>query len=389
MPGNIKEEGFATRAIHVGQDPEQWNHRSVIPPLVMSSTFRQDGPAQHRGYEYGRSGNPSRNVLETCMASLENGKHGLVFASGLGATTGISALLESGDHLLCCDDVYGGTNRYFRNCMSKNNISVTFADATIVKNVVNGIQSNTKMVWLETPTNPMLKLVDIKAVVQAVKAIRSDIIIVVDNSFLTCYFQKPLELGADLVVYSVSKYMNGHSDVIMGAVITRSDELEQRLRYIQNALGIIPSPFDCYLVNRSLKTLELRMQQHMKNGLAVAKFLESHQHVEKVFHPLLSSHPQHDIAMKQQSGHSGMVTFYIKGDSHKFLKSLKIFILAESLGGFESLAELPSIMTHASLTQEVRNSLGINDQLIRLSVGLETEKDLLADLDQALKAAQL
>ncbi|KAF7995167.1 hypothetical protein HCN44_004639 [Aphidius gifuensis] len=388
MPANI-EEGFATRAIHVGQDPEQWSHRSVIPPLVMSSTFRQDGPAQHRGFEYGRSGNPTRNVLETCMASLENGKYGLVFASGLGATTGIAALLEAGDHLVCCDDVYGGTNRYFRNCMSKNNISVTFADATSVKNVVNAIQSSTKMVWLETPTNPLLKLVDIKAVVQAVKAIRSDIIIVVDNSFLTCYFQRPLELGADLVVYSVSKYMNGHSDVIMGAVITRSDELEQRLRFIQNALGIVPSPFDCYLVNRSLKTLELRMQQHMKNGLAVAKFLESHQHVEKVFHPLLPSHPQYEIAMKQQSGHSGMVTFYVKGDSHKFLKSLKVFILAESLGGFESLAELPSVMTHASLTEEVRNSLGINDQLIRLSVGLETEKDLLADLEQALKAAQL
>lgn len=388
MPTDTKE-GFATKAIHAGQDPLQWSHCSVVPPLVMSSTYRQDGPAQHRGYEYGRSGNPTRNVLETCLAAIEGGKYGFAFSSGLGATTALAALLDAGDHIVCCDDVYGGTNRYFRTCCSKNNIKITFTDATNIKNVVNSIQPTTKMIWLETPTNPLLKIIDIRAVIDAVKAIRSDIITVVDNSFVTCYFQKPLEMGADFVIYSLSKFMNGHSDVIMGAVITRRDDLEKQLRYIQNALGIVPSPFDCHQVNRSLKTLEVRMEKHMANGLAVAKFLENHPHVEQVFHPLLPSHPQYELAKRQQTGHSGMVTFYINGDSHKFLKALKIFTLAESLGGYESLAELPSVMTHASLTPEARDSLGINDQLIRLSVGLETESDLIADLDQALKASQM
>ncbi|XP_015109566.1 cystathionine gamma-lyase [Diachasma alloeum] len=388
MPTSTKE-GFATKAIHAGQDPLQWTHCSVIPPIVMSTTYRQDGPAQHRGFEYGRSGNPTRTVLETCLAAIENGKHGLAFSSGLGATTALASLLGGGDHIVCCDDVYGGTNRYFRTCLSKNGIGVTFTDATSINNVVNSIRPNTKMIWLETPTNPLLKIIDIKAVIDTVKAIRSDIITVVDNSFVTCYFQKPLDLGADFVVYSLSKYMNGHSDVIMGAAITQRDDLEERLRYIQNALGIVPSPFDCQQVNRSLKTLEVRMEKHMANGLAVAKFLESHPRVEKVFHPFLPSHPQHELAKKQQTGHSGMVTFYIKDNSHKFLKALKIFTLAESLGGYESLAELPSVMTHASLTPEARDALGINDKLIRLSVGLETEADLIADLDQALKASQM
>ncbi|XP_011299776.1 cystathionine gamma-lyase [Fopius arisanus] len=388
MPTNTVE-GFATKAIHAGQDPLQWSHCSVIPPLVMSTTYQQDGPAQHKGFEYGRSGNPTRNVLETCLAAIENGKHGLAFASGLGATTALASLLDAGDHIICCDDVYGGTNRYFRTCCSKNNIQITFTDATNIKTVINSIQPTTKMIWIESPTNPLLKIIDIKAISEAVKAVNSEIIIVVDNSFLTCYFQKPLDLGADFVLYSLSKYMNGHSDIIMGAVITLRDDLEKRLRYIQNALGIVPSPFDCYQVNRSLKTLEIRMEKHMTNGLAVAKFLESHSHVKQVFHPLLPSHPQHEIAKKQQTGHSGMVTFYLKGDSHKFLKALKIFTLAESLGGFESLAELPSVMTHASLTPEVREALGIDDHLIRLSVGLETERDLISDLDQALKASQM
>ncbi|KAH0550701.1 cystathionine gamma-lyase [Cotesia glomerata] len=388
MPTNT-EEGFATKAIHAGQDPLQWNHCPVVGPLVMSTTFRQDDAAEHRGYEYGRSGNPTRNMLETCLAAIENGKHALTFASGLGANTALGALLESGDHILSVDDVYGGTSRYFRTCLSRNKIEITFADGTNVKNFVNSVKENTKMVWIETPTNPLLKIIDIRAIVDAVKAIRPDIIVVVDNTFLTCYFQKPLELGADCVLYSLTKYMNGHSDIVMGAIIVRSDELEKRLRFLQNALGIVPSPFDCSQVSRSLKTLEVRMKQHMVAGLAVAEFLESHPQVTRVFHPLLPSHPQYEIAKKQMSGHSGMVTFYLKGDSRKFLKALKIFMIAESLGGYESLAELPSVMTHASLTQEARDELGINDQLIRLSVGLETQSDLIADLEQALKASQL
>ncbi|KAI4497450.1 hypothetical protein M0802_007461 [Mischocyttarus mexicanus] len=386
MPSNI-QEGFSTKAIHAGQDPEQWNHRSVVPPLVMSTTFQQSGPGEHYGFEYGRSGNPTRNVLETCLAALEDGKHGFAFSSGLGAMTAIAGLLETGDHIICGDDVYGGTNRFFRNCLVKQGIKVSFVDLMDTKNLLAALQPNTKMVWLETPTNPMLRLADIEETANVLKSNNPNIILVVDNTFLTCYYQKPLELGADFVVYSLTKYMNGHSDIIMGAVITKRDDLAAKLRFLQNAMGIVPSPYDCAMVNRSLKTLELRMQQHMKNGLAVAKFLEKHPLVEKVFHPYLPSHPQHELALKQTTGHSGILSFYIKGSAQKFLKSLRLFTLAESLGGYESLAELPSIMTHASVPEATRNELGITDQLIRLSVGLETEKDLLADLEQALKAS--
>jgi cystathionine gamma-lyase len=381
-------KGFATTAIHAGQDPRQWNHCALVPPLVMSTTFQQDGPAQHRGFEYARSGNPTRNVLESCLAALEGGKHGFCFSSGLGATTALMALLEAGDHLVAGDDMYGGTNRLIQKCLSRQGIKSSFVDMINIKNITNAIQPNTKMLWLETPTNPLMKLTDIKAVADSLKSSRPDIILVVDNTFLTCFFQKPLELGADIVMYSLTKYMNGHSDVIMGAAITRRDDLAEKLRFIQNAMGIVPSPFDCAMVNRGLKTLEIRMQQHMKNCLAVAKFLESHPNVERVLHPYLPSHQQHELALRQTSGHSGMVSFYLKGDSTKFLKALKIFTLAESLGGYESLAELPSVMTHASVPEDMRAQLGITDKLIRLSVGLETEEDLVADIKQALDACQ-
>ncbi|EFN87889.1 putative cystathionine gamma-lyase 2 isoform X2 [Harpegnathos saltator] len=377
--------GFSTKAIHAGQDPKQWNHGAVIPPIVMSTTFEQDAPGQHRGYEYGRSGNPTRNVLEACLAALEDGKHAIAYSSGLGATTAVTSLINSGDHLICGDDLYGGTNRYFRNCLIKHsNIDVTFVDTTKTKNVIDALKPNTKMIWLESPTNPLLKITDISAIVDGVKSRQSDIIIIVDNTFLTCYFQRPLEMGVDIVIYSLTKYMNGHSDVIMGAAITRRDDLGQRMRYLQNAMGIVPSPHDCSLVNRGLKTLELRMEKHMKNGLAIAEFLERHPKVEKVLHPYLPSHPQHRLAIKQTSGHSGMVSFYLKGDPAKFLKALKIFTLAESLGGYESLIEIPSIMTHASVPLEMRNALGITDNLVRISVGIESEEDLIADLNQAL-----
>ncbi|KAG6797436.1 cystathionine gamma-lyase 2 isoform X1 [Apis mellifera caucasica] len=380
------EQGFSTKAIHAGQDPLQWNDCSVIPPITLSTTFQQDGPGQPRTFIYGRSGNPTRNVLQTCLAALEDGKYGFVFSSGLGATTVLISLLNAGDHIISGDDIYGGTNRFFKNCLK--NISVTFVDMIDINNIITNIQPNTKMIWLETPTNPLLKVIDIEAVTQAVKQVNSEILVVVDNTFLTCYYQKPLKLGADIVIYSLTKYMNGHSDVIMGAAITNREDIANRLRFLQNAMGIVSSPLDCFLVNRSLKTLELRMQQHMKHGLAVAVFLQSHPCVEKVIHPYLPSHPQHEIAIKQTSGHSGMVSFYLKGDSSKFLKALKVFTLAESLGGYESLAELPSVMTHASIPEETKEMLGINDKLIRLSVGLETERDILADLDQALKASQ-
>ncbi|KAL6433414.1 hypothetical protein ACFW04_006514 [Cataglyphis niger] len=381
-------EGFSTKAIHAGQNPLQWSHRAVIPPVVMSTTFQQDGPAEFKEFDYGRSGNPMRKVLETCLAALEDGEHCITFSSGLGATTAITSLLETGDHLVAGDDLYGGTNRFIQNCLKKQGITYSFADMTKVENVINALQPNTKMVWLETPTNPLMKLVDIKGVADSLKSHRQDIILVVDNTFLTCYFQKPLELGVDIVIYSLSKYMNGHSDVIMGAAITNKYDLAKRLRFLQNAMGIVPSPFDCFMVNRGLKTLELRMQQHMKNSLAVAKFLESHPCVERVFHPYLPSHPQHELALKQTTGHSGMISFYLKGDERKFLKELKIFTLAESLGGYESLAEIPSLMTHASVPEDMRRALGITDKLIRLSVGIETEKDLIADIKQALDACQ-
>ncbi|XP_018374927.1 PREDICTED: cystathionine gamma-lyase-like [Trachymyrmex cornetzi] len=381
------KKGFATTAIHAGQDPDQWNHRSVVPPLVMSATFKQDDPAPTGEYLYGRSGNPTRNVLETCLAALENGKHAFCFSSGLGTLTAITGLLKAGDHLIVGDELYGGTNNHIRKCSSRQGMTSTFVDMTDKQNVINAIQPNTKMIWLETPTNPLLKLTDIKAVVESLKS-RPDIILVVDNTFLTSYFQKPLDLGADIVMYSLTKYMNGHTDVIMGAAITRRDDLAQKLRFNQIVMGIVPSPFDCALVNRSLKTLELRMEKHMKNGLAVATFLDSHPNVEKVVHPLLSSHPQHQLALTQQTGHSGMVSFYLKGDSKRFLLALKVFILCGSLGGPESLAESPILISHEALPEDMRAKLGITNQLIRLSVGLETKDDLIVDLKQALDACQ-
>ncbi|XP_032672881.1 putative cystathionine gamma-lyase 2 [Odontomachus brunneus] len=378
-------KGFSTKAIHAGQDPQQWSHYALIPPIVMSTTFKQDIPGQPNGFEYGRSANPTRNVLEACLAALEGGKYAITHSSGLGALTTITGLLKSGDHLISGDDIYGGTNRYFRHHLSKqNNINVTFVDMVDPENVINALKPNTKMIWLETPTNPLLKIIDIKAIVNSVRSRRPNIIIIVDNTFLTCYFQKPLDLGADIVIYSLTKYMNGHSDVIMGAAITCRDDLGERMRYLQNTMGIVPSPYDCGLVNRGLKTLEIRMKVHMENGLAIAKFLESHSKVEKVLHPLLSSHAQHKLALEQSTGHSGMVSFYLKGDIMEFLKALKIFALAESLGGYESLVEIPSLMSHAAVPPEMREQLGITDNLIRLSVGIETKEDLIADLQKAL-----
>lgn len=382
-----RKPGFATKAIHVGQEPEQWDHWQVVPPISTSTTYKQKGPADHLGFEYSRSDNPSRSVLQTCLASLDDAKYSLCFASGLGATTAVIHLLDAGDHMVSSDDVYGGTNRYFSKCAARMNIETTFVDPTNVDNIVKAIKPNTKLVWIESPTNPLLKVVDIKKVVDEVKKVR-DIIVVVDNTFLTPYNQKPLELGADLVLYSLTKYMNGHSDVVMGSVTLNREDLYEKLKFLQNALGIVPSPFDCFQVNRSLKTLAVRMKEHMKNGLEVAKYLEKHPYVLKVLHPGLPSHPQYEISKRQCYGCSGMLSFYMKGgldESRKFLSSLKIFTLAESLGGYESLAELPSVMTHASVPPDQREVLGISDSLIRLSVGLEDADDLINDLKQAFE----
>ncbi|XP_068626327.1 cystathionine gamma-lyase [Battus philenor] len=384
-----KIPGFATLAIHAGQDPEKWKSAAVVPPIVTSTTFKQPAPAEHTGFEYGRSGNPTRNTLEECLAALDGGKHALTFASGLGATTTIASLLSNGDHIVCCDDVYGGTNRLFRRVLERIGLETTFTDFTNPECIKNTIKENTKMIWIETPTNPLLKVVDIELVVKIAKS-RGDILVVVDNTFLTPYLQRPLEFGADIVVYSLTKYMNGHSDVIMGAAVVNDDALEEKLRFLQNAMGVVPSPIDCYFVNRSLKTLALRMEQHQKSSYTIAKWLENHPKVTEVLHPGLPNHPQYKIAQKQMTGHSGVFSFKHVGgleESRKFLSSLKLFILAESLGGYESLAELPSVMTHASVPEQQRVELGITHSLIRLSVGLEDTEDLIKDLEQAFAAA--
>lgn len=390
--GKMSSAGsFATRAIHAGQEPSKWTHRAVIPPISLSTTFQQFAPAQHAGFEYSRSGNPTRQCLEECIASLENGRYALCFSSGLAATVAISHLLHAGDHIVCFDDVYGGTNRYFRTCASRMGLEITFVDLRDLSNLERSLRNNTKMVWIETPTNPTMKLVDIQGVAQVLRNY-PNIFMVVDNTFMSSYFQKPLDLGADLVMHSLTKYMNGHSDVVMGAVAANNEKLYNELKYLQNSLGPVPSPFDCFLVNRGLKTLHVRMEMHMKNGVAVAQFLEGHSAVERVIFPGLESHPQHELAKRQCSGFSGMVSFYIRGgltEAQSFISHLKFFTLAESLGSIESLVEIPSLMTHASVPKDQREELGISDNLIRLSIGLEDTQDLLSDLDQALKKSQI
>uniref|UniRef100_A0A8C6NDJ2 Cystathionine gamma-lyase n=1 Tax=Melopsittacus undulatus TaxID=13146 RepID=A0A8C6NDJ2_MELUD len=354
---------FATQAIHVGQEPEQWNSAALVPPISLSTTFKQQAPGQHSGYDYSRSGNPSRNCLEKAVAALDGAKYCLAYASGLAATLNITHLLKAGDTIICMDDVYGGTNRYFRKVAMKMGLNVVFVDCSNIKCLEAAITPETKLVWIETPTNPTLKIIDIQACADAVHK-HKDVLLVVDNTFMSAYFQRPLSLGADICMYSATKYMN--------------------------AIGAVPSPFDCYLCNRGLKTLHVRMKQHFHNALAVARFLESDPRVEKVIFPGLPSHPQHELIKRQSTGCSGMMAFYIKGSlkhATTFLKNLKVFALAESLGGYESLAEHPAIMTHSSVPQKDREALGISDTLVRLSVGLEDEEDLLKDLDQALEAA--
>ncbi|XP_042908655.1 cystathionine gamma-lyase [Parasteatoda tepidariorum] len=381
---------FATRCIHDGQDPEKWKSRAVIPPISLSTTFKQFSPGETAGFDYSRSGNPTRECLQQSIASLENGKYALCFASGLAATMSLTYLLKAGDHIICFDDLYGGTNRFFRTCASKMGLETSFVDMVELKNIANAIQPNTKMIWIETPTNPTMKMVDIAGVAKLIEN-HPQIISVVDNTFMSSYFQKPLTLGAHIVHHSLTKYMNGHSDVVMGAIATNNQDLYEKMKYYQNSLGTVPSPFDCFLVNRGLKTLHIRMERHMENAQKVAEFLETHKYVEKVIYPGLKSYPQYELAHKQCSGTSGMVSFYVKGgltEAQKFIGNLQIFTLAESLGGIESLAEIPSVMTHASVPEDQRAKLGISDNLVRLSVGIESIKDLIADLDQALQISQ-
>nr|XP_040040790.1 cystathionine gamma-lyase-like [Gasterosteus aculeatus aculeatus] len=383
-------KSFATEAIHVGQEPEQWKSMAVVPPISLSTTFKQLTPGNHAGYEYSRSGNPTRNCLETAVAALDGAKYCIAVASGLAATVTITHLLKSGDGIVCMDDVYGGTNRYFQRIATEGGLEVSFADFTKKELLKAALKANTKLVWIETPTNPTMKVVDIKACSELVHEYNKDIVVVVDNTFMSAYFQRPLALGADICMYSATKYMNGHSDVVMGLASMNRDDLYERLKFLQNALGCVPSPFDCFLCNRGLKTLHLRMERHFKNAMAAAKFLEADPRVERVVFPGLASHPQHEVMKKQCTGCPGMITFYIKGKlehASAFLSNLKLFAIAESLGGYESLAEHPAIMTHASVPEKERTVLGISDTLIRLSVGLEDEEDIIEDLNQALAAA--
>jgi cystathionine gamma-synthase/cystathionine gamma-lyase len=376
-----------TLAVHAGQPPDPVSG-AVMMPIVLASTFAQSAPGEHRGFEYSRSGNPTRNALEACVAALEKGKHGFAFASGLGASTTILHTLKPGDHVLSGDDVYGGTFRLLDKVLAPMGVTSTFVDMSNPDDVARAIRKETKMVWLETPTNPMLKIFEIAAVAEIAK--KQGARVIVDNTFATPILQSPLDLGATAVLHSTTKYLNGHSDVVGGAIVTSDDALAERVRFLQNAMGAVPSPFDCYMVLRGIKTLSVRMERACASAAAIAEKLSGHAKVERVHFPGLSSHRGHAIAKKQMRGFGAMITFVLKGgleSSRKFLSALEIFACAESLGGVESLAEHPAIMTHASVPAEQRRALGIDDGLVRLSVGVEAEADLWADLEGALARA--
>ncbi|XP_026739376.1 putative cystathionine gamma-lyase 2 [Trichoplusia ni] len=385
-----QKPGYSTAAVHVAQEPEKQGG-AVVPPITMSSTFKFKSLTEpFNTYIYGRLGNPVRNTLEEVLAALEGGKIGFTFASGMGAISAVSLLLGKGDHLITSEDVYGGTYTLFSEFTPKLGVEVSMVDVSEPGVLEKTLKKNTKMVYFETPTNPSIKVIDIEETVKKVKKFDNKIMVVVDNTFLGSYLQRPLDFGADIVLYSLSKFMNGNSDVILGGVIVNDPAIGDRLRFIQRIVGIIPSPFDCYLVNRSLKTLAIRMERHKMTTLAIARWLECHPNIKEVMHPGLKSHKQRNIAKKQSTGHSGVFSFRHCGDvkvSEKLCTSLKIFTLAVSLGGHESLVQIPSQMTHKLVPDDVKKRLGITDEVIRVSVGLEDCEDLIEDLDQGLKIA--
>ena len=375
---------FETRAIHAGQEPEP-AYGAVCTPVYMTSTFAQSAPGVHKGYDYSRADNPTRTALEQNLASLENAKHGICFASGCAATAAVIHYLGADSHIISMDDVYGGTRRLFSQVFTEAARSFDFIDLSQPSLIEAHIRPNTKAVWIETPTNPLMKLVDIEAVVAIAK--KHGLLVIVDNTFMSPYFQQPLSLGADIVVHSCTKYLGGHSDVVMGVAVTNDDEVGERLHFIQKSVGATPGPMDCFLVLRGTKTLAVRMKQHDENGRQVAAWLAAHPRVERVIYPGLESHPQHQLAVRQMSGFGGMMSFVVKGGleaATQMLERCRIFTLAESLGGVESLIEHPAIMTHASVPAEIRQELGIEDGLIRISTGIEHIDDLIADLEAAL-----
>jgi cystathionine gamma-lyase len=384
-------DGFATKAIHSGEEPDfrAGATGDVIVPIHLSTTFaREKVNVPTAGYEYTRSLNPTRKALETKLAALENANYGLAFSSGLAAeTTLLTALLKSGDHIVAFDDLYGGTKRLFNNIFDKYGISATFVDATNAALVEDAILPQTRLIWIESPSNPLLKICDITKIAEISSA--HGLTLVVDNTFLSPCFQKPLELGADIVVHSSTKYIGGHSDVLGGALLLNDTGCFEKLQYHQNAIGAVLSPFDSYLTLRGVKTLELRMERHQHNAFLIADYLQRHTKVKKVIYPGLESHPQHTLAKTQATGFGGVLSFEIDGSqsaAETFLEKLRVFALAESLGGVESLIELPSVMTHSSVPKEIREQVGISDSLIRVSVGIESINDLLDDIEQALNA---
>ncbi|HUF43414.1 MAG TPA: cystathionine gamma-synthase [Verrucomicrobiae bacterium] len=378
---------FATRAVHAGQEPEAATG-AIAVPIYQTSTFAQSAPGVHKGYDYGRTDNPTRTALQRALASLEGANYGLAFSSGMGAETTVLLMLKEGEHVVSSRDVYGGTYRIFRRVFENYGLKFSFVEAADLTAIERAMTRRTRLVWLESPTNPLLRITDIKAA--AAIAHRHRALCLVDNTFASPFFQQPLSLGADMVLHSTTKYIAGHADVVGGAVCLNDRELYERLKFLQNAAGATPAPFDCFLTLRGIKTLPLRMREHEKNATRIAGLLKSHPRVRRVYYPGMSGHPGHEIAAVQMSGFSGMVSFEAKGglaEARRILSRLRLFKIAESLGGVESLAELPAVMTHASIPKEERKKNGLVDGLIRLSVGIEDGEDLLADLCAALEGS--
>lgn len=376
---------FETLAIHTGERPDK-TFGAVSTPIYQTSTFAFEDVGKTSGYDYSRTANPTRKVLEDTIAKLEGGKAGFAFATGMAAETTIIHLLKAGDHIIAGDDIYGGTYRLFQDVMPNFGLEFTFLRMDSRQRIEEAIKPNTKMLWLETPSNPLLRIVDLEMAIDVAK--RHNLMTVIDNTFATPYFLRPIEYGVDLVLHSTTKYLNGHCDVVGGAVVTTTDELTERVQFLLNALGTCAAPFDCWLVLRGIETLPVRMRQHEENAFAIANFLKGHSAVKKVYYPGLESHPGHEIARRQMKGFGGMVSFEINGGTtevNSFLRRTKVFALAESLGGVASLVDHPATMTHASMPEEARRKAGISNELIRLSVGLENYDDLIEDLSEALQ----
>ena len=380
-----KDLKFNSKTIHGGQQPDK-AYGAVMPPIYQTSTYAQTTPGGHKGFEYSRSANPTRTALENSLASIENGQYGLAFASGFAAMDAVIKLLHPGDEVISTNDLYGGSYRLFKQIFEKFGITFHFIGMQNPDKIEEYINDKTKLIWVETPTNPMMNIIDIKAVSKIAK--KHSVLLAVDNTFATPYLQLPLDLGADIVMHSATKYLGGHSDVVVGALVVKEKELADQLYFIQNASGAVCGPMDSFLVLRGIKTLHVRMQRHCENGIAIANFLTNHPKIEKVYWPGFEDHPNHDIAKEQMNGFGGMISFITKGSSYddaiKIVEKLQVFTLAESLGGVESLAGHPASMTHASIPKEEREKSGVVDALIRLSVGIEDEADLIADLKQAI-----